>query len=140
MSDFFDSSWLIASLTEDEPHHESCREQLNRALENHSAVAAHHSIAEVFHTLTGKKQVSAEQVALLLRHNFAACKWVGFSIHDYWYAVETAQTLGVRGGAIFDVLLLRSAEEAQAERIFTLNKRHFLTFAPHLQDKIFGPA
>src|SRR5262245_53352929 len=100
MSDFFDSSWLIAAVVEDERHHKLCRETLDRALEDGLALAAQHSIAEVFHTITGKKGVPPQQAWELLRHNFGDLKWIPLSEKDYWNCVESAHEQGVRGGAI----------------------------------------
>lgn len=139
MSDFFDSSWLIASIVEDEPHHRLCRKKLEEALGSGSATAAQHSLAEVFHTITGKKRVPPKQAAEILRHNFSEIKWVGLSSEDYWYCVEEAHAAGIRGGAIFDFQILRAADKAKVDRIYTLNKRHFVLFAPHLRNRIEGP-
>lgn len=139
MSDFFDSSWLIAALVEDEPHHRVCREKLDRALTGRLAWAAQHSLAEVFHTITGKKAVPAQQAAQLLRHNFTNVRWLQLSQEDYWHCVESAHQRGARGGAIFDLLLLRAAQRYRATQIYTINKRHFLVLGPHLRNRIVGP-
>jgi predicted nucleic acid-binding protein len=139
MSEFFDSSWLIATLIADEPHHNMCREKLDTAITAGAAQAAQHSLAEVFHTITGRKGVPPEQASQLLKHNFADLEWVGLDEDDYWHCVETAHKWGVRGGAIFDLLLLHCADRHEAAHIYTLNKRHFLSFAPHLRTRIQGP-
>jgi predicted nucleic acid-binding protein len=139
VSEFFDSSSLIAAVVEDEPHHALCRRQLDHALENSTAIAAQHSLAEVFHTITGKKGVPAQQVAEILRHNFVGIKWLPLTEEDYWDCIQSAHRRGVRGGAIFDLLLLRVAERHQAGHIYTLNTRHFIALGPHLQNRIVGP-
>ncbi len=83
--------------------------------------------------------MAPQQAAQLLRHNFAEVRWLGLDEKDYWYCVESAHKWGIRGGAIFDLLLLRVAENHRATRIFTLNTRHFIAFAPHLRTRIAGP-
>lgn len=52
-------------------------------------------------------------------------------------ALKTAASVGVRGGAIYDVLLLAAARKCGADRIHTLNHRHFAAFAPDLRDRLY---
>src|SRR5438874_2582846 len=109
MSDFFDSSWLVAAVIEDEQHHEICLRRLDEVMTIGSATAARHSLAEVFHTITGKKGVPPQQAAELLQQNFSHVHWLDLAEEDYWHCVKSAHKYGVRGGAIFDLLLLRAA-------------------------------
>jgi predicted nucleic acid-binding protein len=51
-------------------------------------------------------------------------------------ALKTAASVGARGGAIYDVLLLAAARKCGADRIHTLNYRHFAAFAPDLRDRL----
>jgi predicted nucleic acid-binding protein len=139
MSDFFDSSWLIGALIEDEQHHEVCLKKLDESISKGSAKAARHSLAEVFHTITGKKGLPPQQASELLLQNFSQVRWTEVTEDDYWQSVKSAHTRGVRGGAIFDLLLLRVAERENAERIHTLNQSHFMLFAPHLASRVCGP-
>lgn len=139
MSDFFDSSWLVATLVEDEKHHGLCRRELEQALENETAWAAQHSLAEVFHTITGKKGVPPQQAAELLHRNFDQVRWLPITKQDYWHCMDSSHRVGARGGAIFDLLLLQAAERHGAKRVHTLNKRHFLALGPQLRNRILGP-
>lgn len=139
MSEFFDSSWLIGAMVEDESHHRLCRETLDNSLKNKSALAAQHSLAEVFHTITGKKGVPPEQAAQLLRHNLADVRWLPLTEDDYWHCIDVAHRRGARGGAIYDLLLLQAAERQRATKIHTLNTRHFIALGPHLRSRIVGP-
>jgi predicted nucleic acid-binding protein len=52
-------------------------------------------------------------------------------------ALKTAASVGARGGAIYDVLLLATARKCGADRIHTLNYRHFAAFAPDLRDRLY---
>jgi len=47
-------------------------------------------------------------------------------------ALRTSASVGARGGAVYDVLLLAAARRCRADRIHTLNHRHFVAFAPDL--------
>ena len=51
-------------------------------------------------------------------------------------ALRTAASVGARGGAVYDVLLLAAARKCRADRIHTLNHRHFAAFAPDLRDRL----
>jgi hypothetical protein len=53
--------------------------------------------------------------------------------------LEKAGPAGARGGGIYDLLLLACARKAGAERVFTLNDRHFAALAPDLASKIVRP-
>ena len=53
---------------------------------------------------------------------------------------ERDSEAGVRGGAIYDALILACARKATATQIWTLNARHFLLFAPELSGVVCEPA
>ena len=58
---------------------------------------------------------------------------------EYLRVLEAAQGLGVRGGAIYDALILACARKAKSRTIWTLNARHFILFAPDLSSRIREP-
>lgn len=137
MIEFFDTTVLIAAMIEDEPHHASCAAALAGA--SHGAAAAH-SLAECYATLTGGRlgvQVSPTDAARLIRHNLQErLTLVNLSAAQYLKVVDAAGPAGARGGAIYDLLLLSCARQIRAERIHTLNRRHFLALAPDLADRL----
>jgi predicted nucleic acid-binding protein len=53
--------------------------------------------------------------------------------------VEMAGPAGARGGAIYDLLLMACARKVKAEKIYTLNRRHFIALAPDLAEQILSP-
>lgn len=140
MIEFFDTTVLVAAMVEDEKHHEVCAEALERAEEG---VASLHSIAECYATLTGGRlsvQLSPADAASLVRHNVAdRLSLVSLSAAEYARLLNAAGPAGARGGAIYDLLLLACARKAKAEKVHTLNRRHFIALAPDLAEKIVTP-
>ncbi len=140
MIEFFDTTALVAAMVEDEPHHEFCVERLANADDGYAST---HSLAECYATLTGGRlgvQVSPADAASLVRQNVhERLSLVGLSASDYQKLVEAAGPAGARGGAIYDLLLLACARKVKAQKIYTLNHRHFLALAPDLAGRIAAP-
>jgi hypothetical protein len=53
--------------------------------------------------------------------------------------MQRSQDAGARGGAVYDMLHLQAARRCRANRILTINLRHFQTFAPDLKHSIALP-
>ena len=117
---FLDSSVILASLHEAEPHHDACNTLL---LQGGHALYAH-ALAEVFSTLTGGTQglrIGADLAHRLLRDVQA----VTLDADEMMSALAHARARGVRGGAVYDYLHLVAARKAGAEALVTLDVKHF---------------
>lgn len=140
MTEFFDTTVLVAAMVEDERRHEACAHALERAKDGYASI---HSLAECYATLTGGRlgvQLSPADAASLVRHNVHnRLSLVGLSAGDYVKLLDLAGPAGARGGAIYDFLILACARRARAERIYTLNHRHFIALAPDLAQQIVSP-
>jgi predicted nucleic acid-binding protein len=140
MIEFFDTTVLVAAMVEDEKHHESCAQALE-ATEN--GYASSHSLAECYGTLTGGRlgiQLSPSDATALVRHNvYNRLSIASLTPSEYLKVIDAAGPLGARGGAVYDLLLLACARKVKAEKIYTLNLRHFAAFAPELTHKILSP-
>jgi predicted nucleic acid-binding protein len=140
MIEFFDTTVLVAAMVEDEKRHEACAEALEAA--DHGYASAH-SIAECYATLTGGRlglQLSAADAARLIRYNLQErLSIVSLSAAEHFKLLDQAGPVGARGGAIYDFLLLACARKVKAERIYTLNERHFAALAPDLAVHIAVP-
>lgn len=139
MKVFFDSSVLIAAMIEDEPAHASCAAALEGADDGY---ACSHSLAECFSILTGGRssvRLTPDQAAEVIRRDVIdRLTLVPLEPADYATVLDGAQGKGVRGGGIYDALLLQAARKCQAERILTLNLSNFRAFGPDLAS-IIGP-
>ena len=140
MKEFFDTSVLVAAMVEDESHHEACARLLERAGDAFGSV---HSLAECYATLTGGRlglQLSPQDAGSLIRNNIHdRLSLVHLTESEYLKLLDSAGPSGARGGAIYDFLLLACARKAKAEKIHTLNRRHFVALAPDLENIIISP-
>lgn len=140
MIEFFDTTVLVAAMVEDEQRHEACAQALEEAKDGYASV---HSLAECFATLTGGRlgvQLSPTDAASLVRHNVHdRLSLVSLSATEYLKLLNSAGPAGARGGAIYDFLQLACARKNKAEKIYTLNHRHFIALAPDLAQTIVSP-
>ena len=123
---FLDSSVIVAEIV---PHHEACAALL---LGTDSLRIRSHALAESFSTLTGGRLglrlTAAEAVQLLTVSILPRVKVVDLSAPAVLRSLATAESRGIRGGAVHDFLHLAAARKARARRLYTLNTRHFLAF------------
>ena len=137
MIEFFDTTVLVAAMVEDEPHHPVCAQALEDAK---NGCASIHSLAECYATLTGGRlgvQLSPVDAVRLVRHNVHdRLSLVSLTAGEYLRLLEATGPTGARGGAVYDLLLLACARKAKADKIHTLNHRHFMALAPDLALKI----
>ena len=138
MRDFFDSSSLLAAMVEDESGHETALAALSSTRDGYAST---HSLAECFAILTGGRitsrltpAIAAEMVDVNVAKRLTL---VSLTPAEIAAALKTAASVGARGGAIYDVLLLATARKCGADRIYTLNYRHFAAFAPDLRDRLY---
>lgn len=137
MSHFFDTSILVAAFDDEDIDHQRALPVFLRHAEN--AVIATHTLAETFSILTGRRAWRPRDASLILRTNTAPIAKVNLTPREYLLVIEQAENAGIRGGAIYDALILACARRAKATAIWTFNSRHFLLFAPDLRTKVHEP-
>jgi len=127
-------------MVEEEEHHGAALKALAGSADGFTST---HAIAETFATLTsGRLELQltpAEAVQVIDASVIRRLQVVDLRLSDYQQAMRNSQTVGARGGAIFDLLHLQSARRGAAKRILTINVRHFQTFAPDLKGIISLP-
>ena len=136
---FLDTSVLVAALIEDQPGH---LPSLQAVTGGEPGWVSVHSLAECFATLTGgrlSKRLTPGEASTILEALSKRVRLVRLTEDEYLASLRVAEAVGARGGAIYDVLILSCARQAQAERILTLNHRHFVSFAPDLAGLIATP-
>jgi predicted nucleic acid-binding protein len=137
---YFDSSALIAAMVHEEEHHEAALKALAEAREG---LTSTHALAETFATLTSGRldiQLAGNDALRMIRTNvLERLDIIELSLADYKEAMRVSQGAGARGGAIFDLLHLQVARRCKADRVLTINFRHFQSFAPDLKDLISLP-
>jgi predicted nucleic acid-binding protein len=137
---YFDSSALVAAIVEEEEHHETALKSL---ADTTDGVTSTHALAEAFSTLTSGRaeiQLSPNDAFKILEANvLRRLEVMDLTLSDYRRAMQSSQSAGARGGAIYDMLHLQAARRSRATRILTINLRHFQTFAPDLKHLIALP-
>ncbi len=127
-------------MVEEEQHHAAALKALASAV---GGMTSTHAIAETFATLTsGRLEVQltpAEAEEVIAANVIHRLQIVSLASGDYQQAMRNAQMVGARGGAIFDLLHLQAARKGSANRILTINVRHFQIFAPDLKSIISLP-
>jgi predicted nucleic acid-binding protein len=127
-------------MVEEEEHHVAALKALASSADGFTST---HAIAETFATLTsGRLEVQlnpAEAAQVIDANVIQRIPVVDLGLSDYQQAMRRSQTVGARGGAIFDMLHLQAARRGAATRILTINVRHFQIFAPDLKSIISLP-
>ena len=127
-------------MVEEEEHHDAALKALASSAD---AFTSTHAIAETFATLTSGRlevQLTPDEATEVIDANIVRrLKVVELGLSDYQQAMRNSQTVGARGGAIFDMLHLQAARRGAAKRILTINVRHFQIFAPDLKSIISPP-
>ncbi len=141
---FFDTSVLIAALVQVHPAHAQAQPWMQRIkTATDSGVLAAHSLAELYSVLSTfpiRPRLTSKAVRDLLRQDvLARFEIVPLSVADYTLTIEQLAAVELRGGVIFDALLLQAAELARVDQIVTLNVHDFERVRPDLADKILSP-
>jgi predicted nucleic acid-binding protein len=127
-------------MVEEEEHHAAA---LTALADARDGVTSTHALAETFATLTSGRvdvQLSPNDALKIIEANvIRRLEIIDLSLSDYRRAMQSSQSAGARGGAIFDMLHLQAARRRRATRILTINLRHFQTFAPDLKHLIGLP-
>ena len=139
MTLYLDSSVLVAALVEDEPAHEQCLALLRKK----DLATWTHALTEVFATLTGGKlglRVPSAVAAELMDTSLSPrLRLIELTAADLTGAIRESESVGVRGGAIFDFLHLIAARRSSSATLYTLNVRHFVPLARKGDPKIERP-
>jgi predicted nucleic acid-binding protein len=127
-------------MVEEEEHHAAALKALASSADGFTST---HAIAETFATLTSGRlevQLTPDEATEVIDANvIRRLQIVDLGLSDYQQAMRNSQTVGARGGAIFDMLHLQAARRGAAKRILTINVRHFQILAPDLKSIISAP-
>lgn len=125
MSQYLDSSVLIASLMPDDQAYASCDALLNQP----GNQIMPHALNETFATLTGGRlgmRIDPDVAAKMIRDSIVPCvSFVELGVDEIIEAQGLARRQGVRGGCIYDFMHLVAARKARADVLFTINISDF---------------
>lgn len=141
MKSFFDTSVLVAALWHDHPQHMPSLKLFSKARPS-SSFCGTHSLAELYATLTAlpvKYPIQPDQALLLIEQVLSHLTPVPLSTEHYLQTLTKAASAKLTSGRIYDALLLEAAVQSKADRIYTLNLKHFRAIAPALSSRILAP-
>lgn len=146
MNWYFDTSVLVAAAVSEHPHNGPALAVLEeRIRQNHRGFISAHSLTEFYSVLTRapfKPSIYPGEVvqimdAMVLPH----LELVTLDRDDYEAVIRNCAAHGWTGGRVHDAVHLRCAENANCDRVYTFNVKHFRGLAPsELEDKITAPA
>ena len=130
-----DSSVVVAALASWHERHDAALAALQEALASDAgAIVPRHALVESYSVLTRlprPHRLRAEDALALLRRTFEGrARLVGLGGEALWEVLERMATRGVTGGTAYDAVILECALGATADRLLTLNPRHFRRVAP----------
>jgi predicted nucleic acid-binding protein len=142
---FLDTNVLFAAVVHSHPNHHASNAVLQRVQDGRDqGFIAAHSLAELYSVLTRippPTRHSPEQALATIHENVLEFfKVFALSAADYTTLIRESALAGIRGGTIYDAILIKCAVKAEVERIYTANLRHFQTVAPaDMTSRIFSP-
>ena len=87
----------------------------------------------------GAQRFEPEEALLSIEQIAGKLEVITLSAEEYLDQIRKQAAKGIPGGQIYNTLLLACARKAKADRILTLNLKHFRSLAPGLADRIATP-
>lgn len=137
-----DTSVIVAALQEWHTDHPRCLAALDEALAAPPVVVPVAALVESYSVLTRlppPHRLRAADAWRLLAETFRDAADLAPAPVDTWGFLSNLAVAGVTGGAVYDAVILDSAVAAGAERILTLNLRHFDRLAPEGLEVVAPP-
>jgi len=141
LSEYLDTSVLVAAFVRHHPNHEASIVALERSTKATSYCSAH-ALAEVYAVLTRlpvRPIITPDQALAYLDDVRERLSIVSLDEDRYLATLRRAATSSVLGGQIYDALHLQCAREAGADAILTWNVTHFQRVAVELADRVKMP-
>jgi predicted nucleic acid-binding protein len=129
-----DTSVLVASLIASHKFHEPSI-KLFQAVKKGQMKGALciHSLAEMYSSLTNypsdPRLSPAAAESMILENVFSDLRIIDLTPSDYRAAVKRVKDLQLRGGAVYDSLILQAAIKKRAETLYTWNRMDFVRFS-----------
>ncbi|MGB3788640.1 MAG: PIN domain-containing protein [Phormidesmis sp.] len=139
----FDTSVVVAASLPQHPRYVPCFAQLRAAKDKQ--VQGHlstHSLAEIYSVLTrmpSKPRMLPQDVRLLIDHQLHYLEAVSLESDSYRAAITQMSVLNILGGGIYDALIAQAALKISADRLLTLNPKHFNRLGEAIELLVFVP-
>ena len=143
MNVLFDTSVIVAALLPQHQRHTPCFIQLQAAkLAQIKGYLSTYSLAELYSVLTrmpSQPRISPKDAKRLIENNLKYLETVVLEQADYQAAIAQMTALNLPGGGIFDALIAQAALKSAAERLLTLNPKHFTRLGTELAQIVHVP-
>jgi predicted nucleic acid-binding protein len=142
---FLDTNVLVAAVVQQHESHARAFKVLERIQDGKDyGFISGHSLAEMYAVLTRFPppfRHSSEQAYLSIEENVVKYfEITSLSGADYASLIRDAALAGIQGGTIYDAVLLKCAANSEADKLYTLNLKHFQNIAPKkIVAQIFTP-
>ena len=134
MKVIFDTSVIVAATLPQHPSHRACFIQLQAAqTQQHQGYLSTHSLAEIYSVLTrmpSQPKISPIDAQNILNRYMQYLNIIPLEASDYKLAIAQMANLQLPGGGIFDALIAQAAIKISADRLATLNPKHFTRLSP----------
>ena len=125
-----DTSVLRAALFENHQFHSRAFPWLERAQRGDiDGLVASHSLAEFYAHISGQPRPmlsTAHVLGLITENILPIFEIVSLESDDYQFVLERLALANIRGGAVYDALIVYAGLKANADQIVSLNQRDFL--------------
>ena len=143
MNVLFDTSVIIAASLPQHPNHAPCfiDLQATKAVDIQGYLSTH-SLAELYSVLTrmpSQPRMSPQDAKRLIDRHLEHLETVTLERADYQAAIAQMTELKLPGGGIFDALIAQAALKSSAERLLTLNPKHFTRLSPEIDRLVYVP-
>jgi len=138
---FLDTSVLVATFYGDHEHHDASTRVFLQHTPTTGCTAAH-CLAETFAVVTGmpgKDRASPDEALLFLSDVRERLKLIALDAGEHFRVLERAAAERVAGGAIYDALIAQCALKADAQSLFTWNRKHFERLGSNVASRLKQP-
>lgn len=130
MKVIFDSSALIAAFIESHPKHKSALSFLLRATRGEFELfVSAHTILEVYSVLTSapfKPKITSAIAKRLIDNNIkSVARIIYLTDKDYFKIIDKVCNSGLKGGIVYDAIIVECALNSKIDEILTLNPKDF---------------
>ena len=139
---FFDTTVLVAASLTVHPHHEGSRRLLAQLTSTRKGACGAHTLAETYSVLTrtvGGYGIPPSDAAKIIDNARANHTIVSLTEKEVIETIHSISERAMRGGIVYDALLLACARKVGATKIYTHNLKHFRQVAPDLASRIEAP-
>lgn len=141
MKAFLDTSVLVATFYGDHEYHGPSL-RLFAELKKQTGATAAHCLAEAYAVIMGmpgRNRASPNEALLFVRDAFERLTIIALDTDEYLTTLENAVAEPIVGATVYDAIIGRCALKANAQTIYTWNKKHFVGLGQAVAGRVREP-